>query len=101
MSRFEALLVKAALVHLVLTGALGVAFYLAPGLVPYLRVTHVHLGVVGFFLSMVMGMAYWMMPRSGGLQQERLEATTFFLLHGGLALRAAREGPLPPTSRGR
>jgi hypothetical protein len=92
MSRFEALFIRVALVYLVLTGLLGAAFYLWPTLMPYFRVTHVHIGVVGFFLSFVMGVAYWMMPRlPGGVRQEGLEAVTFVLLHGGLAIRVLAE----------
>ena len=49
------------------------------------------MGVLGFFLSMVMGVAYWMMPRPGGLRQERWEAVTLALLHGGLVLRVIAE----------
>ena len=87
MSRYEALLIRAALVYLLLTGLLGVLFYFDPRLIFYLRVTHIHLGVLGFLLSMVMGVAYWMMPRPGGLRQEKLEALTFYLLNIGLVLR--------------
>ncbi len=87
MSRYEALLIRAALIYLLLTGLLGVFFYLYPRLIAYFRVTHVHLGVLGFFLSMVMGVGYWMMPRPGGLRQEKLEALTFYLLNVGLVLR--------------
>jgi hypothetical protein len=90
-SRYQALLVRGALVYLVITGLLGVVFYLAPGAIATFRVTHVHLGVVGFFLSVVMGVAYWLMPRPGGIRQERLEAATFYLLHAGLLLRAVVE----------
>jgi hypothetical protein len=91
MSTYEYRLVKASLVYLVLTGAFGVLFLIFPGLEPYFTVTHVHLGVVGFFLSMVMGVAFWMMPRPGGLRQERLEALTFYLLNSGLMLRLITE----------
>ncbi|HEX7004594.1 MAG TPA: hypothetical protein VF168_10455 [Trueperaceae bacterium] len=91
MSRYEYLLVKAALVYLVLTGLLGVAFLIEPTLAGFFRVTHVHLGVIGFFLSMVMGVAYWMMPRPGQLKQEGLEALTFYLLNAGLVLRIIAE----------
>lgn len=91
MSRYEAALIRSALVYLVLTGLLGVAFFLAPVLTPYFRVTHVHLGVIGFFLAMVMGVAYWMMPRPGGIRQEGLEAATFYLLNAGLILRVVAE----------
>lgn len=72
-------------------GLLGVLFFLFPALTPYFRVTHIHLGVIGFFLSMVMGVAYWMMPRPGGLRQEGLEAATFYLLNAGLVLRTLTE----------
>lgn len=85
------LLVRFSLGYLLLTGALGVAFYLAPHLAAYARTTHIHLGVVGFFLSMVMGVAYWMMPRPGGIRQEGAEALTFYLLNTGLLLRAISE----------
>jgi hypothetical protein len=46
---------------------------------------------VGFFLQMVMGVAYWMMPRPGGLRQDRLEGLTFVLLNAGLLLRLVLE----------
>ncbi|HEX7021856.1 MAG TPA: hypothetical protein VF171_03295 [Trueperaceae bacterium] len=91
MSRYEYLLIKGALVYLVLTGLLGVVFFIDPALAPYFRVTHVHLGVIGFFLSMVMGVAYWMMPRPGQLRQDGLEALTFYLLTAGLVLRVVAE----------
>ena len=91
MSLYEYRRIRAALLYLVLTGLLGVLFFLFPSLTPYFRVTHIHLGVLGFFLSMVMGVAYWMMPRPGGLRQEGLEATTFYLLNAGLVLRAVAE----------
>jgi hypothetical protein len=90
-STYEVRLVRASLVWLVLTGALGVLFYLAPALAGPFRTTHVHMGAVGFLLSMVMGVAYWMMPRPGGMRQERAEALTFFCLHGGMLLRVATE----------
>ncbi|GAA6762466.1 MULTISPECIES: hypothetical protein [Thermus] len=81
------LFVRAALVYLVYTALLGSLFYLFPSLVGPFRPSHVHAGLVGFFLQMVMGVAYWMMPRPGGLRQEALEALTFFLLNAGLLLR--------------
>jgi hypothetical protein len=90
-SRWEVALVRAALVWLVVTGALGVVVTVWPALGGLLRTTHAHAGTVGFFLSLVMGVAYWMMPRPGGVRQERLEAGTFWLLHGGLALRVVAE----------
>lgn len=91
MSPYEVRLVRASLVWLVLTGVLGVLFYLAPAVAGPFRTTHVHMGAVGFFLSMVMGVAYWMMPRPGGMRQERAEALTFYCLHGGMLLRLAAE----------
>lgn len=91
MSRYEAALVRAALVYLLLTGLMGLAFFVWPASIPYLRVSHVHAGLVGFFLSFVMGVAYWLMPRPGRLRQERLEAATFYLLNAGLAARLVAE----------
>ncbi|QMV32172.1 hypothetical protein [Thermus thermophilus] len=70
---------------------MGTLFYFFPGLVGPFRPSHVHAGLVGFFLQMVMGVAYWMMPRPGGLRQDRLEAFTFFLLNAGLLLRLLLE----------
>ncbi len=87
MSRYEALLIRAALAYLLLTGFLGLLFYFSPRFIAYFRVTHVHIGVLGVFLSMVMGVGYWLMPRPGGLRQEKLEALTFYLLNIGLVLR--------------
>ena len=91
MSRFQVALVRASLLWLVATALLGIVFQLWPGVAGAWRTTHVHMGVLGFFLSMVMGVAYWMMPRPGGLRQERWEAATFFALHGGLVLRVVAE----------
>ncbi|BDG19010.1 hypothetical protein TthSNM11_12130 [Thermus thermophilus] len=85
------LFVRAALFYLVYTALLGTLFYLFPSLVGPFRPSHVHAGLVGFFLQMVMGVAYWMMPRPGGLRQDRLEAFTFFLLNAGLFLRLLLE----------
>src|SRR5690625_5152711 len=91
MNRYEVLLIRCGLVYLVLTGMLGVIFMINPPLAAYFRVTHVHLGFLGFFLSLVMGVAYWMMPRPGGLRQEALTAATFWLHNGGLMMRAVAE----------
>lgn len=91
MNRYEVLLIRCGLVYLVLTGVLGVLFMINPPLASYFRVTHVHLGFLGFFLSLVMGVAYWMMPRPGGLRQENLTAATFWLHNAGLILRAIAE----------
>lgn len=62
------------------------------------------MGFLGFFLAMVMGVAFWMLPRPGGIRQTGLEAATFFLLQAGLALRVVGEpwwrssgGSLPHT----
>ncbi len=91
MSRFEAYLLRGALVYLLLTGAFGVAFTMSPGLAAVFGPTHAHLGLVGFFLSTVMGVAFWMMPRPGGVRQEGWEAATFALLNVGLVLRLVGE----------
>ncbi|GAA5336764.1 MULTISPECIES: hypothetical protein [Thermus] len=85
------LFVRAALVYLIYTALLGTLFYLFPGLQGPFRSSHVHAGLVGFFLQMVMGVAYWMMPRPGGLRQDRLEGLTFVLLNAGLLLRLVLE----------
>nr|AWJ66279.1 putative membrane protein [uncultured bacterium] len=91
MSRYESYLIKAGLIYLVLTGVLGLLFSLQPQWSTYFRTTHLHLGFLGFFLSLVMGVAFWMMPRPGGLRQEKLEAVTFYLHNAGLLLRLIAE----------
>lgn len=91
MSRWEANLIRTGLIYLLLTAVLGVAFFASPVLAGVFRTTHIHLGVLGFFLSMVMGVAYWMMPRPGGLRQERSEVWTFWLLNVGLVVRTVVE----------
>jgi|GEM_PF-2194588 len=62
-----------------------------PGLAGVLAPTHGHLGTVGFMLSMVMGVAFWMMPRPGGMRQTGYEAVTFALLQAGMAARVVGE----------
>jgi hypothetical protein len=42
MSRYEALFIRMALAYLLLTGALGILFFLNPVLTAYFRITHVH-----------------------------------------------------------
>lgn len=91
MNRYEVLLIRFGLLYLVLTGMFGVLFMLQPQLAAYFRVTHVHLGFLGFFLSLVMGVAYWMMPRPGGMRQEGATAATFYLHNLGLVLRSIAE----------
>jgi hypothetical protein len=78
-------------VWLLANGALGILVALRPGLGGILAPTHAHLGMIGFFLSMVMGVAFWMLPRPGGLRQPRLEAITFLLLQAGMITRVVGE----------
>jgi len=70
-----------------------------PGLAGVLAPTHGHLGTVGFMLSMVMGVAFWMMPRPGGMRQTGYEAVTFALLQRAWrpAWSASRGGASPAT----
>lgn len=91
MSRYQIALVRAALIYLVLTGALGLLFIAAPASVAPLRVTHVHAGLLGFFLSLVMGVALWLLPRPGGARDPGAEARIFWSFHVGLALRMVVE----------
>lgn len=88
---YEFLFVRASLLYLIYTALLGVLFYLEPGWRAYLQSSHAHAGLVGFFLNMVFGVAYWMMPRPGQLKQPGLEAATFYALNLGLVLRLATE----------
>lgn len=87
MSFYEHLFVRSSLFYLLYTALTRTAFYVWPGLIPYFKASHVHAGLVGFFLCMVMGVAFWMMPRPGQIRQDRLEALAFFILNAGLLLR--------------
>lgn len=91
MSRYEVLLIRFALYYLLATALFGLFFMFRPEMAGYFRTTHVHFGVLGFFLSMVMGVAYWMMPRPGQMRQEGFEAVTFYSLNLGLILRGIGE----------
>ena len=96
------LFVKAGLLYLVLTFALGGALLLfeaAGRPLPYIiGVEHAHLGEVGWLVNVVIGIALWMLP----LNRERFPATNgrypstlvyvcFALLNGGLLLRLIAE----------
>lgn len=91
MSRVQALFVRTAVVYLVLTGAFGVLFLATTDYTYAFRVTHVHMGILGFFLSLVMGVAFWLLPRPGGLRHPKPEAWAYGLFHGGLAARVLLE----------
>ena len=91
MSAVQVAFVRIAVVYLVGTGALGLWFLVDPTWAWAFRTTHVHAGVLGFFLSLVMGVAFWLLPRPGGIRTPRLEAWTLVLFHGGLAVRTVFE----------
>lgn len=90
MSFYQFLFVRSSLFYLFYAVLTGTAFYLWPGLIAYFKTTHLHAGVA-FFLCMVMGVAFWMMPRPGQIRQEGLEAATYVLLNAGLVLRLVAE----------
>lgn len=98
MSRYQVYLIRSSLLYLLLTALLGFLFYLSPRLAAYARTTHLHLGFLGFFLMLVMGVAFWLMPRPGGLRQEAAEARCFYLMNLGMLLRLAAE-PLWQVTR--
>jgi hypothetical protein len=61
---------------------------------------HTHIIVVGFFLMMVLGVAYWMFPRLPGATpriaaRDPLAWASYFLLNAGLLLRVIFEPRLP------
>lgn len=91
MSFYEYLFVRSSLFYLLYTAITGTLFYIWPGLITFFKTTHVHAGLVGFFLCMVMGVAFWMMPRPGQIRQERLERISYGLLTAGLLLRLVVE----------
>ena len=88
---YEYLFVRTSLFWLLVNGVLGVAFYLWPELLGPYKSVHVHAGLVGFFLNMVFGVAYWMMPRPGQIKQPGLERLTYWSLNLGLLLRVLLE----------
>lgn len=91
MSRWQVAFLRAALLWLVATGAVGLWVTIRPGVAGLMRPTHAHMGTIGFFLAMVMGVAFWMLPRPGGIRQTGLEGVTFVLLQLGLLLRVVGE----------
>ena len=91
MSAVQVAFVRLAVVYLFGTGALGLWFLIDPSWAWAFRTTHVHAGVLGFFLSLVMGVAFWLLPRPGGVRTPRIEAWTLALFHGGLAVRTVLE----------
>jgi hypothetical protein len=90
-SKWQVAFLRAALGWLVATGVLGVVVSIWPALAGPFRPTHAHMGVLGFFLGMVMGVAFWMLPRPGGIKQTSWEAASFVLLQAGLVLRVVVE----------
>ena len=76
---------------LIANGVAGLVMALWPAYTAVLSPTHAHLGTVGFFLSMVMGVAYWMLPRPGGIKQTKLELTTLVFLQSGMVTRVVGE----------
>ena len=84
MSRWEVAFLRCALAWRVLAGLAGMAMAVWPHLAGAIAPTHGHLGLTGFMLSMVMGVAYWMLPRPGGVRQAGYEAVTFALLQSGM-----------------
>lgn len=91
MSNWQVAFLRAALGWLVATALLGVAVSIWPALAGPFRPTHAHMGLIGFFLGMVMGVAFWMLPRPGGIKQTGWEGVTFLLLQTGLVLRVVCE----------
>jgi len=91
MSRWQVAFLRCALFWLLANGALGIVVAMRPSLTGLFATTHAHLGTIGFFLSMVMGVAYWMLPRPGGIRQPRMEAITFLFLQAGMLARVIGE----------
>lgn len=90
-------LLKSALLWFVAGIALGVGLLIYKGLwiraIPHwLRLAHTHMLMVGFFVQLVMGVAYWMFPRVKVLWLNEQRALIMaWLLNGGLLLRFIAE----------
>ncbi len=103
--------IKTALLYLLSGFLLGALLLLGKGgwfvpTLPEVYVTlHTHLIAVGFFLMLVMGVAYWMFPRLPGTTpqmaaRDPLAWVSYVLLNGGLLLRVVFEPMLPaPAAR--
>lgn len=91
LSRWQVAFLRCALFWLIANGLAGLGMALKPSLTGVLSPTHAHLGTIGFFLSMVMGVAFWMLPRPGGIKQTRLEMLTFLSLQAGMVTRVVGE----------
>lgn len=88
MNPSEVRLIHASLLLLVLTGVAGVFMLFYPQYAPAFRVAHLHMGIIGFFLQFVMGVAFWLMPRPGGMNRQHTQATIILiLLNAGIVLR--------------
>lgn len=88
MNPSEVRLINTSLLLLVLTGGAGVFMLIYPQYAPAFRVAHLHLGIVGFFLQFVMGVAFWLMPRPGGMnRQTRLATVVLITLNTGVIIR--------------
>jgi len=90
--------IKAAILYLV--AALGLAVAMQPplrSLLPVLQViwpTYLHLLVLGWLTQLIFGVALWLFPKHSSARprgSDRLGWATFFLLNGGLILRAVAE----------
>lgn len=88
MNPSEVRLIHMSLFLLVLTGLAGVFMMIYPQYSGLFRVAHLHLGIMGFFLQFVMGVAFWLMPRPGGMNRQTGMATAVLvLLNTGIIMR--------------
>ena len=101
MPRLSQLMIRTALIWLVLGYTIGGLLLLNKG-VPVLswlwtlRLSHVHLLLVGWLVQFACGVAFWILPRldaSGRRGNERLVWLCYGALNGGVVL-AALHGPL-------
>ena len=86
--------VRTALLYLLASAALGVAWQLDQwrgvfGFGPYVRVVHTHLALMGGVVQMIMGVALWMFPQAQPIERrfpfrQTLAWTAYGLFNGGL-----------------
>jgi hypothetical protein len=104
MPRLSQLLIRTALIWLAIGYTIGGLLLLNKGVpvLPWLwtlRLTHVHLLLVGWLVQFACGVAFWILPRldaSGTRGDERLVWLCYGALNGGVAL-AALHDPLVAT----
>ncbi len=105
MPRLSRWFIKSSLIYLLAGFALGTLILIQKGLGIFPAVwrwlpVHVELVIFGWILQLVMGVAYWILPRFGAKRRREAAAgLAFWLINGGILLAGgAVAGNLPPVA---